>query len=115
VYDAFRDVLSIKCTVYGTSHPEVASAYKSLGNVHYKLGELADAERQYRHALNIYRQTCGEDYPDTIAARTSIEHIRYWMKERRGQRNYEEHRQVRSTLRSGCFDDGKQQDEERSC
>jgi hypothetical protein len=80
----------------------------------YILGELADAERQYRLALNIYRQTCDEDHPDKIAARTTIEHIRYWMKER-GQRNYEEHRQVRSTLRSGCFDDGKQQDKERSC
>jgi len=84
-YDVFRDVLSIKCTVYGTGHPEVASAYKSLGNVHYKLGELADAERQYRHALSIYRATRGEEHPDTAAARTTIDHIRYWMKEENGR------------------------------
>jgi tetratricopeptide (TPR) repeat protein len=122
-YDVFRDVLSIKCTVFGTSHPEVASAYKSLGNVHYKLGELADAERQYRHALNIYRCTRGEEHPDTIAARTTIEHIRYWMKER-GQRNYEEQRQSRSTARNssntntGDVERHTQQhndDDERSC
>jgi Tetratricopeptide repeat len=77
--------------VHGTGHPEVANAYKSLGNVHYKRGELADAERQYRHALTIYRRTKGDSHADTLSAQTSIQHIRYWMKER-GNRDRRESR-----------------------
>ena len=102
------DILFGFCTVHGTGHPEVASAYKSLGNVHYKLGELADAERQYRHALSIYRRTRGEEHPDTIAARTTIEHIRYWMKER-GERKIEEQRHARNSSRN------QDEEDERSC
>jgi hypothetical protein len=93
-------------------HPEVASAYKSLGNVHYKLGDLADAERQYRHALSIYRKTRGEDHADTVAAKTTIEHLRYWMRERE-QRQLEE-RHSKSTPRSGRAASRSEEDE-RSC
>ena len=89
-YDLFRDVLSVKVTVHGTDHPEVASAYKLLGNVHYKLGELGDAERQYRHALSIYRRCKGDDHADTISDKTTIEHLRYWMRERDQQRRTEQ-------------------------
>jgi len=111
-YDIFRDVLSIKCTVFGTCHPEVANAYKSLGNVHYKRGELADAEREYRHALSIYRRTKGENHKETVAARTTIEHLRQHMRERgrrssSGTSSRKETRQMDNTSRVD--------DEERSC
>merc|ERR1712008_49210 len=101
--------LSVKVTVHGTDHPEVASAYKSLGNVHYKLGELGDAERQYRHALSIYRRCRGDDHPDTISAKTTIEHLRYWMRERDQQQD--QRRQQSSPRRPG--ENGG--NDERSC
>lgn len=94
--------------MYGTDHAEVASAYKSLGNVHYKLQELADAERQYRHALSIYRRCKGEDHPDTLSAKTTIEHLRYWMRERDQRREQELSQQRRQ-------DDADHNTEERSC
>ena len=84
----------------------MANAYKSLGNVYYKMGELADAERQYRHALNIYKRTKGENDQETVAARTSIDHLRYWMKER-GDRQVEQRHTVNSSRRES--------ESERSC
>jgi DNA replication protein DnaC len=71
-----------------------------LGNVHYKLGDLADAERQYRHALSIYRRCKGEEHADTVAAKTTIEHLRYWMRER-DQRRQMERRQTGNSSRHG--------------
>jgi len=100
-YDLFRDVLGVKIAVHGTDHPEVASAYKSLGNVHYKLGELGDAERQYRHALSIYRKCKGDDHPDTVGAKTTIEHLRYWMRERDQQQQQQQQQQRQSQRSSG--------------
>jgi Tetratricopeptide repeat len=71
----------IKYTVlHGTAgYPDVANAYSEymlLGTIHYKKGELADAKRQYRHALNTYRRNKGEDHPETVGSRRSIEPIR---------------------------------------
>mmetsp|Transcript_12529 Transcript_12529/g.30326 ORF Transcript_12529/g.30326 Transcript_12529/m.30326 type:complete len:285 (+) Transcript_12529:3-857(+) len=101
----FRDVLSIKLS-HGADHPEVASAYKSLGNVHYKMGELEEAMTCYRETVRIYRQTLGTDHRDTISAQTTIEHIRYWMRER-GQKKAEE--------RAPSSTRGRVNDDERSC
>jgi len=113
-YDVFRDVLSIKCTVHGTGHPEVANAYKSLGNVHYKRGELADAEREYRHALNIYRRAKGEDHKDTVAVRTTIEHLRQHMRARGRKRSGVEKNHRRDGRHSNNTDRIPDTDE-RSC
>ena len=115
-YDVFRDVLSIKATVHGTNHPEVASAYKSLGNVNYKLGELHHAERHYRHALGIYRKCKGEDHADTQSARTTIEHLRYWMREKEQRLMMEQQQQRQAAASSsGSTTDASSTNDERRC
>ena len=100
---AFQEVLLVKSVIMGNNHPDVANAYKSIGNVHFKKGEFGIAERQYRQALSIYRGKGGDNHPDTISTKRSIEHIRKYMGEDGSERQIERKDVKSSTESSNCM------------
>ena len=63
--EVFTEVLNIKVADVGRMHPEVASAHKRIGNVHYQRGDLAAADGEYRKALSIYQHCCGAEHSTT--------------------------------------------------
>ncbi len=74
--DLFVEILRMKCVAMGADHPEVANAYKSIGNLHYKKGEYNDAEKQYKHALSIYKRSLGEHNDNTLLIKDMIDTLR---------------------------------------
>ena len=74
--DLFVEILRMKCVAMGADHPEVANAYKSIGNLHYKKGEYNDAEKQYKHALSIYKRSLGEQNDNTLLIKDMIDTLR---------------------------------------
>ena len=74
--EMFNEFLRIQCIAKGNGSIEVFCAYKNIGNAYFKLGRFGEAERNYRHALSIARDTLGDDHQDTLSVRRSIEHIR---------------------------------------
>jgi serine/threonine protein kinase/tetratricopeptide (TPR) repeat protein len=52
----FTESLEIRRLKFGSSHPEVADSLHHLGSTHRHLGQTEDAERNMRHALQLYDQ-----------------------------------------------------------
>ena len=72
--EMFNEFLRIQCIAKGNGSIEVFCAYKNIGNAYFKLGRFGEAERNYRHALSIARDTLGDDHQDTLSVRRSIEY-----------------------------------------
>ncbi|HEY7185155.1 MAG TPA: tetratricopeptide repeat protein [Vicinamibacterales bacterium] len=68
----YRESLSIRERVLGSSHQDVASSWTGLGNVFYQRGDFAKAEDAFRRALAIRRDRLGADSPEVAL---SLSHL----------------------------------------
>ncbi|SEN03233.1 Tetratricopeptide repeat-containing protein [Stigmatella aurantiaca] len=59
-----ENALSIRETVLGGTHPDVASCLNLVGKLYWLKGELAHAEPLYQRALAIYETSLGKNHPD---------------------------------------------------
>ncbi|RYC19885.1 tetratricopeptide repeat protein, partial [Ciceribacter ferrooxidans] len=69
--DRFSEMLRETETAAPNS-PDVAALMNNLGTVEADLGNYLDAERLYREALAILKQTRGEDDPQTVGTMLSL-------------------------------------------
>jgi tetratricopeptide (TPR) repeat protein len=79
-WEKARDLLRRGVTILDRSvprpDPKVATAHSKLGQVLLQLGELKEAEPEFRRAVELYTATVGPSALDTITARSFLEGVR---------------------------------------
>jgi tetratricopeptide (TPR) repeat protein len=61
----YRKSIEITEKRLGPQHPDVASAYRNLGQLFHRQGKLRGAEKLYRHAAKILEKSLGNDHSQT--------------------------------------------------
>ncbi len=67
-----RQALRIRESVFGPSHPAVATSKFELASALRIRGELIEAETLYRNALEIRRRFFGDEHPETAAVLVNL-------------------------------------------
>ncbi len=73
--DAFVRWAAIATTatgLYGEVHPIVASAHSAIGVLHYRQGELAQAEAELEASLKVRERLAGADHPSLVAGLVNL-------------------------------------------
>jgi tetratricopeptide (TPR) repeat protein len=60
--------LAIRLAAFGPDDPQVAGSYNNLGVTHYYANHLADAETQFRKAIEVWERAYGKEHPDVALA-----------------------------------------------
>jgi tetratricopeptide (TPR) repeat protein len=75
---------SIREQVLGPDHPDTAQSLNNLGALYYSEGDLSEAARLMRRALEIREARLGPDHPDTQSSRQSLANIEAHLRENDG-------------------------------
>lgn len=57
---------NLASTQYGENHPASLLSFRALADVYQGLGQYAQAEPLYRHAVDVMRQQLGDDHPVVV-------------------------------------------------
>jgi serine/threonine-protein kinase len=68
----FEECLALRRRLLGDTHPHVAFAYGTLGDLHQRSGRLEQAEQAHREAFRILTIALGPDHPETA---NSLNHV----------------------------------------
>jgi len=77
----FNQALEIQLNTFGSKHPDVATSYKSIGNVYQVLGAYPEALEYYEKALEIRLKVLGPEHPQTANSYYNIGNAYYSKKE----------------------------------
>ena len=66
--------MTIRKTIFGEDHADVATSYNNLASVYNRLGQYNQAKGLYEKALTIRKQIFGEDhkYVETIRSELAL-------------------------------------------
>ena len=67
-----QELLNIRLSVFGESHPYVARSYNNIGYVYYSLGEYAKALEYLEKSLDISLEIYGDSHPDVATSYNNI-------------------------------------------
>jgi serine/threonine protein kinase/Tfp pilus assembly protein PilF len=67
-----RRAMSLRRTLLGDKHPDVADSLNDLGQVLYGQGKFADAEAAHREALTVRRELFGDEHLDVAQSLNNL-------------------------------------------
>ncbi len=82
-YDQARDLhrraLTIRKSILGPSHPEVADSLSNLANAFWVKGDFDEALRLHEQARAIREESLGPEHPDVASSLSNLANV-YWVK-----------------------------------
>ena len=73
----YQQSLKIYLTIFGESHPAVATSYNNIGTVYDSQGDYVKALEMYQQSLKIRLAIFGENHPDVATSYNNIGFVYY--------------------------------------